>query len=513
MFIKSKMIRDTVLLTIMQLFLDTAALLLNSFITHRLGTSAMGILTLTGSFLGLASVISNGNAFLCTSRLISEELGKKESNPDRVLFHGIRFCIMLSIAVSAGIFVFSDTFSGRFFSGTDMTGVLKIIPAALVTGAVSSCFKGYFNACRKSSAAAVGDVLEFAVKSAIIVLMALAGGSSDEGRVCVIMTSAIVGGNIFSLVYMLVLYAKLHVKHTGRGTLTFRQYAAFAFPIMGGGVLTAVLSSTNDALIPICLRQYGDSAGEALSLFGIFEAIVIPTLFFPSVVLCSMSGLIVSEAARASAADNRERIGSLGTRLTKWTLIFAVFVSAFLMRFGVPIGEMLGGGELGGRMIAVIAPVVPFIYMEIILEAMIKGMGMQAFSSLNYLAEYAVRISAVLILVPHIGFYGIAVSYYASNIIGNCSRFIRLVRSGGISFRPFRTLILPIVYAFMTMETTELFMRIFRLDTREITGIAVFALLWGGVYFVLFVLLGKVRIFHGKRNFSLCKVTNNYYKV
>ena len=46
-------------------------------------------------------------------------------------------------------------------------------------------------------------------------------------------------------------------------------------------------------------------------------------------------------------------------------------------------------------------------------------MGLQGFSSVNYLAEYVIRIAAVLILVPVIGFWGIAVSYYASNIFGN----------------------------------------------------------------------------------------------
>ena len=71
MLVKSKILRDTILLTAMQLLLDTSALLLNAFITRRLGASAIGILTLMGSFLMLAGVISNGNAFLCTSRLIS----------------------------------------------------------------------------------------------------------------------------------------------------------------------------------------------------------------------------------------------------------------------------------------------------------------------------------------------------------------------------------------------------------------------------------------------------------
>ena len=73
--IKKKILRDTALLTLIQLALDSAALLLNVFITRRLGASAIGIFSLMGSFLGLAGILSNGNAFLCTSRLVSEELG------------------------------------------------------------------------------------------------------------------------------------------------------------------------------------------------------------------------------------------------------------------------------------------------------------------------------------------------------------------------------------------------------------------------------------------------------
>ncbi|WP_303834839.1 oligosaccharide flippase family protein [Ruminococcus flavefaciens] len=494
MMIKSKVVRDTLLLTVMQLFLDCAALLLNVFITRQLGTSAIGILSLMGSFLGLAGILSNGNAFLCTSRLVSEELGKPCGDPNRILGYAVKLCLLLSSAVSAGVIILAEPISRRFFSGAHMTAALRLMPLALVTGAVSACLKGYFNAARRAGVTAAGDIAEFITRCGVIVAATCAVGNCTEDIVCGIMIGGIIAGNTMSLCLLAAAYIKLRTKGTGKCSLSFRQYAAFSFPIMGGSVLTAVLSSTNDALIPICLRQFGDSAGDALGKFGVFEAIVIPALFFPSVVLCSMSGIIVSETARAKAADNITRIKGFTERIKAWTLIFSVFAAAVLMRFGSQIGELLGGGELAGTMITIIAPVVPFIYMEIVLEAIIKGLGLQSFSSANYLAEYVIRIAAVLILVPKIGFYGIVVSYYASNIFGNSMRFLKVTKAAKARRALCGTLILPVILAFASMSAGETVTRLAGLDLRKLHVMLFFGLVWGAVYFGVFCALGKVRL-------------------
>ena len=484
MFYKSKLLRDTAILTVFQLILDSAALLLNAFITRQLGAQAIGILSLIGSFLGLAGILSNGNAFLCTSRLIAEENGKG-GDPNKVLFHGIKLCLCLSTAVSAAVLLLSEPICRRFFSGADI--------------------KGYFNASRRTRVTAVGDVIEFAVKSAVIAVLTIKLKAPDEASVCRVMISGIVAGNGVSLAFLSAMYLKFRTRGVSKPSIGFREYAACAFPIMGGGVLTAVLSSTNDALIPFCLRQYGDSAGQALGSFGVFEAIVIPALFFPSVILCSVSGIILSESARAAASGDKRRIKSLASRVTEYTLIYAVFSSAVLMRFGAEIGELLGGGEEAGRLITVIAPVVPFIYMEIVLEAMIKGMGQQSFSSLNYLAEYAVRIAVVLIFVPRFGLYGIVASYYTSNVFGNCSRFIRLIRTSDTEFRPFRNIAVPVVYAFLSMGATELLMRMFDSGNNKVLFMVIFTAIWGIIYGGIMLFTEKLRLFDKCRETIIVK--------
>lgn len=481
--IKNKIARDTAMLTIMQLFLDSASLLLNVFITRRLGTSAIGVLSLTGSFLALAGTISNGNAFLCTSRLISEELGRRKGNPERVLFSGIMMCMILSITVSAALYGFSDYIGLRFFKSSEMSRAVSLMPFALIPGAAAACFKGYFNARRKSSVTAAADVMEFAVRSLVIVIGALRFKTElSDGAVCSLMISSIIAGSCFSLVYFIIMFLRFRNKSRSKASVSFGRYVSLAFPIMVGGIMTSALSSTNDALIPITLRQYGSSVSEAFSSFGIFEAIVIPAIFFPSVVLCSMSGIIVSESARASSSGNHERIKSITGKLIDGTLIFSILAAAMLMRFGGVIGAVMGGGSEAGHIITIIAPVVPFIYLEIVLEALIKGMGMQGFSSLNYLAEYAIRISVVLIFVPRIGFYGIVASYYASNVLGNCSRLMKLLKHTGVRLNPFRSIIVPVAGSVLTMGAADCFARIFRINAGSLIGCIIIALIWVSGY-------------------------------
>lgn len=495
MIFKKKFVRDTITLTGMQLLLDTLSLLMNVYITRRIGPSATGILSLMGSFLGLAGIISNGNAFLCTSRLISEESGKPCGYPEGILGHGIKLCLLLSTVVSAAVVLLAEPISIRFFSGANMTSAIRLMPFALVTGAVSSCFKGYFNAVRRAAVTASGDIAEFLTRNAVIVCVTMFCSISDEERICSVMISGIIAGNVFSLLFFFLLYIGMRKKKMGKCSLSFRQYTLCSFPIMGGSILTAVLSSTNDALVPVCLRQYGDSAGEALASFGIFEAIVIPAIFFPSVVLCSVSGIIVSEAARARAGRNELRIRYIAEHVKDGALIFSVLSAAVLMRFGGRIGQLLGGGEIAGDMITMIAPVVPFIYMEIVFEAIIKGMGEQSFSAANYLAEYVIRISLVLIFVPQIGLYGVILSYYASNIYGNCMRFGKIIRISGAHADILHSVLLPIIYAILSMVGCELAARFFCIETAKIPVMVVYVSAWTIFYAILNVFLGKLRLF------------------
>ena len=81
-------------------------------------------------------------------------------------------------------------------------------------------------------------------------------------------------------------------------------------------------------------------------------------------------------------------------KILEQTVSYALFIVLLIGQFGTQIGMLLGGNSFTGQILCKMAPVVPFIYLEIVLEGILRGLGKQNFSSLNYLAEYTVRISA-----------------------------------------------------------------------------------------------------------------------
>ena len=441
---RRNILRDTLLLTAIQMLLDGLSLLLNVVLTARLGTEAIGLLTLTGSFFRLAAMIAGGNVFLCVSRFVSEELGKRERDPGGMLRQCLGVSLVLSAVVS-GMLLAGAPLCSRWALQTDgLDGPVRRIALFLPMVTAAGCLKGWYNACCRAGTCAAADGIEFAVHAAWMLVTASPG---DPESVCMTAVHATAAGLGAQLLFLLCGLPRCRQPRTGAPSLTLGAYLRLAVPVMAGSALTAGLSAANDALVPMTLRQAGSSAAEAFSQFGIFEAIILPTLFFPSTILCSLAGILVTETARARGAGEEGRIRALTEKTLRQTIVFSVFVTMLLLLFGDELGILLGGGETAGRMIVWLAPVVPFIYLEIVLESIIKGLGAQGFSSVNYLCEYVIRITAVLICIPLMGFWGIVLSYYASNVFGNTARIVLVLRRTGIRLDVVRMLGIPLFSA------------------------------------------------------------------
>ncbi|MEG0615384.1 MAG: oligosaccharide flippase family protein [Oscillospiraceae bacterium] len=451
--------KDTIFLTTISLFLQGISLLLNVFITRKIGTEGIGIVSLILTFYSFALVLSNGNIFTSTSRFVSEEIGKSNGNVSKVMKFSLIFGIILSSICAVIILVFSEKLGNTYLKSANSVVAIRLLAFSLPLATIGSCLKGYFHARRLVKIPSLSDVLEFIVKSVVMAFGVVFLMPNKVLGIFTIISISIILGEIVSSVYLSVIFLIKSEKSRGteHSSTNFSKYFMGILPIIVNAYVFAVLSSANDALVPLTLHKFSHSTGVALSEYGIFEAIIMPVIFFPSIILQSLSCILVPEISREKSAKNLQKINNLTKKVLTDTFSLAILVSTVLFAFGTGIGELFCENILAGNTLKILCPVIPFIYLEIVLEGILKGLGKQNFSTLISGIEYLIRLLAVVIFVPIIGFNGIIISYFSSNILCNIIRMIKVLRETSTKFDLKNFILFPFFTSIFSLELTKLF--------------------------------------------------------
>lgn len=436
--------RDAVKMTLLSLAMQTAAMVFNAILSDKAGTAAVGLMSLIFSLFSFIMVLANGNILTSTSRFVSEARGAGHKNFSKVMKYSLAFSFSLSVTFGICSFSAADLIGTKLLHSNELALAVRLIALSLPFASAGSCIKGYFHGIRRVDVPMRGDLMEFAAKWASLFSGLLFFGGT---KIFYAVTAAsILFGEFVSFVYYLLRYLEEYKSFRGLpvcsaplATDTFKGYLKGSLPILLSGYVQMLMSTANELLVPAALLKYSRSAEEALSCYGCFEALIIPAVFFPSAVLTSLSGIIIPEAALANRCPDGEirqkRLAALTDGAFCKAFSYAFFISALFLFGGDTAGRVLcPDEELVSRSLVILAPVIPFIYLEIVLEGLLKGMGRQNFSTVNSLFEYAIRISCVIIFVGKIGFGGVLISYYASNVLSNIARIIVVCRESGLRF-------------------------------------------------------------------------------
>jgi len=483
---KSKMSVDTAKLIALSLVMQTAGMAFNVALSSRAGTAAVGIMSLIFSLFGFIMVLANGNIFVATSRFVSEARGVGHRNYSRVMRYTLTFSLCLSSGFSLLSLILSDYLGESILGSNQLAVAVKIISLSLPFAAVGSCIKGYFHGIRSVGVPMRGDITEFAAKW-IFLFGALIFTAGTDYFYIMIALSVLVGETA-SFVYYMVKYIGEYRRFSAYPmsdkpllTDTSSSFLKNIIPISVSGYVQMLLSSANEAIVPVALLHSTMSRDTAMSCYGMFEALIIPAIFFPSAVLTSMSNIIIPECACFNRTDKDTRTGELSAftddMFTK-CFSYAFFIACIYLCCGRELGALLcPQDDLVGKSIVILAPVIPFIYLEIILEGMLKGMGRQNFSTLNTLVEYTVRILCVIIFVHFCGFYGVLISYYASNVISNIARIAVVSKESGLKFSFVKYVFVPLTRGALCSLTGLIIAKTVHADyAGNIAYIAVFVL-------------------------------------
>jgi stage V sporulation protein B len=321
---------------------------------------------------------------------------------------------------------------------------------------ISSCFKGYFIAQRKATPPATAVIIEQAVRITVIFFIIKRIGSLDLESACASVLFGDTVAEAIAALYIFILFVTDQKKFqalSGRKRPPYpivKQILRISSPITLGRYLNSGLRTIENLLVPKTLAKFSNS-GNSLSQFGMIKGMALPLLFFPSALLNSISTLLIPEMSEAVACGKFGTLKRSTEKTIKITLCVGILFGAIFWSMGKEIGGIVYKNSDVGFLICVLAPIVPFMYLDSISDGILKGLDQQLFCFRNSICDSSVRILLITLLLPKLGLYGFIGIMYFSNFLTCFLNVGRLLKVSGAKIEFLNTIVLPSLTALFSV--------------------------------------------------------------
>lgn len=217
-------------------------------------------------------------------------------------------------------------------------------------------------------------------------------------------------------------YSKKRVK-----TITFkRRILEITFPVSITSYIRSGLSTLKQFIVPNRLMVYGLPYAMALSEYGKVTGMALPVIMFPSVCITSFSALLIPEFASLFANKNKKRILDVRHRIFKTASIFSIIISSLLFFFSNELSIRIFQNLECANYIRILSPLVLFIYLDNIIDNMLKGLNRQFKVMIYNIIDLIITICLLYFLLPILGISGFIIAIYVSEIFNFLVSYLEL---------------------------------------------------------------------------------------
>lgn len=298
---------------------------------------------------------------------------------------------------------------------------LRVLAPSLPFMAVAGALRGCFLAARKVTPNVTAQLIEQLVRMGVAVagLQALARWGVGYGCAAVVLGNTVSEGVSCGLMLLFAARTPEFARRPGEPLhpYTQRELYSIVLPVEGSRLLSSGLQAAESSLIPLALSLYTGSRAVAMTQYGNLKGMALPLLFFPFSFLSALSGLLMPEITRThTRGDGRATRRLIGTML-KVTGAFSLLAGAAFVAFGGPLAQLIYRDAEVGRYVQVLGFVAPFMYLESMVDGVLKGLGEQMATFRYSLADSIFRITAIAVLLPRYGIAAFLGIMIASNLL------------------------------------------------------------------------------------------------
>ena len=413
---KERFFKGTFLLTSAGLISRIMGFFYRIFLSHTIGAEGIGLYQLVVPLQHLVLSMTTFGIQTALSRLISSHtaLGEKKEAQDCFRI-GTFLALFLSGMAAWSIFTFSDFFAVQILKEPATESLIRLLALSFPFASVHLCVNSYYLGLKKASFPAATQILEQVVR---IFSTCLLWQICLSRNIAVTAMIAVAGSFLSELAAALCsficisLNSSVSSHHIEKPVQKISEIGHMALPLTLNRLLLSVLAAIEVVLIPQCLRMYGLSPSEALSLYGVFTGMALPCILFPSTVTSSASVILMPSVAEMQALGHRKKIRPCTACILLGSLCTTVFYFG-----GNFAGTILFHNTDAGLYIRTLSFICPFLYTNIALTSILNGLGKTGTTLVHSVLGILLRISFVIFAIPVLGIRGYLYGLLLSEIL------------------------------------------------------------------------------------------------
>ena len=429
----SGILRSAGAVTLLSLLLRLASLFTQSRLAENLGAEGLGLLQLALSVQALAVTLATSGIRYSATRLIAQELGRGRGERVRRVIRGcVLYALGFSLPAMAGAFLLADTLAA-FAGDGRIAPALRLLSLGLPFLSLNGVLGGYFTAVGRPWKGTAVQLFEQLCGTALILLF-LSGSHRGTAGDCAAVAGAVAAGDLASLLLSLILYRRdlRLLPAPDRPCPPFplaSRLLRLSLPLAFSSYARTALSTLRSLLVPKALRRSGVGAARALEVYGVVGGMVMPVLTFSSVFFLALAEQLIPALTRAQVRRDRTELEATAGRSLRLSLFLSSGIALGLWLLGPALGLLLYRSREAGELIRALAPLVIVMYLDTVVDGMLKGLGLQLDSMLINLADACLTLLAVWFLLPRFGVPAYVAILYGSECFNFLLSFLRLGRS------------------------------------------------------------------------------------
>ena len=430
-------LKNAALLTGSDIVLRLAGMGLRIYLANALGGEGMGLYQMVLAVYSLFVTLATAGVSAASTRLMAEELTGPPARARGMLARLCAAALGLGCAALAGQWLLAPLAARWWLGDLRAAAALRAAAFGMPFMAVSAVLRGFFVARQRVGPNVASQLAEQAFRIGVMAAALELTAGRDIGVRCAVVLGATAASEALSAVLMAGFCKREAPRAFGHDRAQAPLHAGrrlweILWPVGGGRCVASALHTAENMLAPACLTVYLGRRAAAVAQYGVLKGMALPLVHFPFGLLGSLGVLLMPEIARAHLQADSRRLEALLGRMLKLTMYVSALAGAVFWVWGRPLAAALYGSPEAGGYLEILAPAMPLLYLESMVDGAMKGMGEQKAAFRYSVWDSILRIAGVAALLPRMGMRGFLLVMILSSLFTCMANTRRLLAAAGI---------------------------------------------------------------------------------